>query len=153
MFKGGDPTVPANYRPITLTSVVGKVLERLVKEQMEAFLCRCNRWCSQQHGFTRNRSCVTNLLLAREHWCESVDLSQRLDVVFIDFSKAFDRVPHRRLLVKLEGLGIREPLLGWIKAFITDRSNRVEVNGALSSTVVAASSLPQGFVLGPFLLQ
>ena len=96
---------------------------------------------------------MTNLLLAREHWCESVDLGQRLDVVFIDFSKAFDRVPHRRLHVKLEGLRIREPLLGSIRVFITERPNRVMGNGALSSSVIAASCVPQGSVLGPFLFK
>ena len=98
IFKGGDIQNPQNYRPVCLTSVVCKVMERHLKNAIQTYLDTCHAVTTHQHGFVKSRSCVTNLLTARENWVSLADSGQPLDVIYIDFSKAFDNVPHRRLL-------------------------------------------------------
>ena len=153
MAKKITPKTAEDYRPITLTSVVCKVMEKVVKQQLEQFLLQTSQLNPAQHGFTKGKSCTTNLLLAREHWAQAVDSGKSIDVIYIDFSKAFDRVPHKRLLTKLNALGIREKLLKWIESFISGRSNQVNVNGSLSYSFQAESGVPQGSVLGPLLFK
>ena len=153
MFKGGRSCSPANYRPVTLTSVVGKIMERVIKEQLEIFLLRSGQEGSKQHGFTTKRSCISNLLTAREHWSWHLDSGSPVDVIFIDFSKAFDRVAHRRLIGKLTAMGIGGMVIDWIQDFLRDRTNQVEVNGVKALPTTPISGVPQGSVLGPFLFK
>ena len=153
IFKGGARHSAANYRPITLTSVLCKCFERLLKKAIQGHFERLSLISPSQHGFQKNRSCVTNLLVARESWVNLLDEGAYLDVVFIDFSKAFDKVPHRRLTMKLEGYGIRGKLLAWITDFLTDRSFSVKVNDAFSNVATCMSGVPQGSVLGPELFK
>ena len=94
---------------------------------------------------------MTNLLLSIEDWTEAIELGTDIDVIYTDFSKAFDSVPHKRLLVKLESIGIEGQVLDWIKSFLTGRRHRVYVDGELSGWVNAKSGIPQGSVLGPTL--
>ena len=153
MYKGGSPHAPSNYRPISLTCVLGKCLERIVKSAIQCHLDKLNLLSSAQHGFQKGRSCVTNLLLARESWAASIDRGLHLDVIFVDFSKAFDKVPHPRLLLKLQSYGVCGQVLTWIAEFLKDRYIQVKVNDAASHPVLTTSGVPQGSVLGPELFK
>lgn len=151
IFKKGDKLKAENYRPISLTSVVVKVLERVISKQVLQFALRESIIPPQQHGFVPGRSIITNLLTCLNDWTKSLDAGIPMDVVYLDFAKAFDRVPRRRLLHKLEHFGIRGSLLKFIDAFLTDRSFSVRVGNMSSSMKSVLSGVPQGSVLGPLL--
>lgn len=151
IFKKGDKLDPSNYRPISILSSVSKVLERIVCDCLLQFCSEMRLIPDSQHGFRPNRSTTTNLLSSIGDWTRALDSGSPVDVIYLDFSKAFDRVPHRRLLAKLEHLGMRGGLLGWIKAFLTNRRYRVRVGDAYSEEGIVTSGVPQGSVLGPIL--
>jgi hypothetical protein len=113
---------------------------------------RANQVLSEeQHGFTEKKSCVTNLLEALESWTTAVDEGNNVDIIFLDYSKAFDTVPHRRLLDKLKSYGIRGPIHGWIQDFLSERTQRVRIKSTNSLSQPVHSGVPQGSVLGPLL--
>ena len=118
------------------------MIEHLVKNGLIA---------DEQHGFVPNRNCMTNLLTAIEDWSSFFFYVNSMYVIYTDFSKAFDSVPHARLITKLEAIGIRGDLLGWIKSFLTNRKQRVIVDGEKSKWSDVKSGIPQGSVLGPLL--
>ncbi len=117
VHKKGSKHVPSNYRPINLTSVVVKTFERIIHNELSAFLSENNLLSPSQHGFRPNHSCQTQLLEATKDWFTTLHNKARVHIIFLDFSKAFDTVPHERLLIKLDNLGIRGQLLNWIKAY------------------------------------
>ena len=126
IFKKGDRSQSGNYRPVSLTSVVCKMMESIIKDTMVEFLDRHSLIKDSQHGFRKSRSCLTNLLEFLEDVTSSVDDGNAVDVVFLDFQKAFDKVPHKRLLLKLEDLGVRGSLLySWIRGWLSERRQRV----------------------------
>ena len=104
-----------------------------------------------QHGFVNKKACVTNLLETMDFLTHSVSLKLAVDALFLDFAKAFDKVPHKRLLQKLEVYGIEGNLLNWVKSFLTNRSQRVLLGDAASNWEYVTSGVPQGSVLGPTL--
>ena len=104
-----------------------------------------------QHGFRARRSCETQLLTLCHELAETIDRTEQMDLVILDFAKAFDRVPHRRLLGKLDHYGIRGSTHQWVTSFLTHRTQRVIVDGATSEKAPVLSEVPQGTVLGPLL--
>ena len=141
----------ANFRPVALTSVVCKVLERIICLSILAFLGAQNLITQQQHGFVRGRSCQTNILLCMERWTDMVDRGKSVDVAYFDYAKAFDKVSHRLLLLKLQAYGIDGKLLAWLAAWLENRKQRVVVVNAKSPWLPVISGMTQGTVLG-FLL-
>ena len=106
LFKKGSINKSENYRPVSLTSVICKLLERLIKDNMVDFLVKHKLLNSSQHGFLKARSCLTNMLCFLEEITKWIDVGSPVDIIYLDFQKAFDKVPHQRLLLKLKAHGI-----------------------------------------------
>lgn len=151
IFKKGCKTNPTNYRPISLTSVPCKIQESIQHDVILAHLIRENLLSRQQHGFLPRKSCVTNLLESYEFMSNSLANGEHVDVIYMDFSKAFDTVPHNRLLNKLQAYGIRGQLLLWIRDWLTTRKQRVVLANNNAEWRDVLSGVPQGSVLGPLL--
>ena len=105
IHKKGDRTDPGNYRPVSLTSQVCKILESIVKEHILEHLASNNILSDKQHGFRVGRSCLTNLLVTMEQWTDYLEDGDAIDVAYLDFRKAFDLVSHRHLLYKMSKYG------------------------------------------------
>ena len=151
IFKKGSRSQCSSYRPISLTCTLCKVLEHLIKDLMLDFLYTHDLLRRSQHGFLPSRSCCSALLSFLEDVSSSIDDNFFVDVIYLDFSKAFDSIPHRRLLLKLQSFGFGGDLLNWLTCFLTDRTQRVQIGGSLSSSLSVTSGVPQGSVLGPLL--
>ena len=151
IFKKGERTEPNNYRPVSLTSQVCKVLETVVREKIVRHMKENRLFSNSQHGFREGRSCLTNLLETLEHWTKILDEGDCIDVAYLDFRKAFDLVSHKHLLYKMSKYGISGQVLEWVKAFLRDRSQRVVIRGSASEACSVTSGVPQGSVLGPVL--
>ena len=151
VYKGGSRSVATNYRPISLTSQLCKVFETIVRNQVIEFLESNVLIRNSQHGFRKGSSCLTNLLLFLDKVLHSIDDGFSVDVVFLDLAKAFDKVPHKRLLEKLRKHGIGGKLLNVIGNWLSNRKQRVCIKGRWSSWMSVWSGVPQGSVLGPLL--
>ena len=132
-YKKGCKEGPGNYRPVSLTSVPGKVMEQIVLREI-TWHVRDN-WGIRpsQHGFTKGRSCLTNLISFYDLVTRLVGEGKAADVVYLDFSKAFDTVSHSILLGKLSACGLYRYTLLWVRNWMEGRAQRVVVNGAASS--------------------
>ena len=142
VFKKGDRSVAANYRPISLTSVCSKVLEHIIHSQIMKHLDTHQILTDQQHGFRKKRSCESQLILTVQDLASAMEENEQIDAILLDFSKAFDKVSHQRLAIKLHHYGIRGHLLEWIKSFLTNRCQRVMVEGQTSTPVPVTSRVP-----------
>jgi hypothetical protein len=151
VFKKGSRNLPENYRPVSLICVCCKILEHVISSHIRQHLDDHNILTSLQHGFRKKISCETQLLVTLQDLLYYRDKNIQVDVAVLDFSKAFDTVPHRRLLGKLSHYGIKGEILHWIEAFLTGREQRVVVDGHRSTPAEVLSGVPQGTVLGPLL--
>ena len=151
IHKGGDRSLVTNYRPVSLTSVVCKQMEHAIATYLRQ-VWGANDWLYEgQHGFRPGYSCESQVITVCQDIADTIDNGDRMDAIIVDFSKAFDLVPHGRLLVKIANSGVEVRVVEWIKQFLTGRTQRVRVGGVLSDEVRVSSGVPQGSVLGPLL--
>ena len=151
IFKKGSKGSVSNYRPISLTSAICKILESLIKEMIVEHLTRHQLLNKSQHGFMNGRSCSTNLLEFLETIILNMDNGVATDIVYLDFDKAFDKVPIKKLLMKVKSLNVDGKILAWISAWLDNRKQRVVISGKYSDWTEVVSGVPQGSVLGPLL--
>ena len=151
LFKKGDKHLCANYRPVSLTVILCKIMESFIRDEIMKHMEEKNIFSMQQHGFRQKHSCVTQLLEVVEEWSETLECGGNVDCIYLDFAKAFDTVPHQRLLAKMEAYGITGLILKWTESFLLNRQQQVRVGSSCSDWVDVKSGIPQGSVLGPVL--
>ena len=149
LHKKGPKKYCKNYRPVSLTSLVCKVCEMIVREQIVQFWINNNIFNPEQFGFLKGKSCLSQLLSSFHDWARERNKGFTTDVIYLDLSKAFDSVPHERLLLKLRAYGIHDLLLSWFRSFLTNRYQRVVLRGHYSFWTPVSSGVPQATVLGP----
>ena len=149
IFKKGSKADPGNYRPVSLTSIPCRVMESCIRDGIVDHLERNKLIRSSQHGFMRKKSCTTNLLEFMERVTREVDQGNAMDLIYLDFSKAFDKVPHKRLLEKIRAHSISGKVLQWIRKWMEGRTQRTVLNGEHSEWKAVMSRVPQGSVLRP----
>ena len=147
--KSSLTTDPAKYRPVSLLSILSKLLEKHIQSVILEHLEVHSPISEHQWGFVKGRSTTGTLLSATHSWQEALESGVDVCAVFLDLKKAFDKVPHSLLLQKLESLNINLHLLNWIQDYLCNRSQYVVVNGESSTSAPVESGVPQGSVLGP----
>lgn len=151
IHKGGSRGVPANYRPVSLTSHIIKIFERILGKFLIKYLEDNKHLNERQHGFRKSRSCLSQLLQHYHLILKSLEAGRDVDVVYLDFAKAFDKVDLGILIQKLHTLGVRDRVLRWISNFLINRRQKVTIRGYVSRSEEVVSGVPQGTVLGPLL--
>jgi hypothetical protein len=151
IFKKGDKSKPSNYRPVSLTSIYCKTLEHIIFSHLMKFFESQNILSDKQHDFRRKGSCESQLILTIQDLAAGLNSKSQIDAILLDFSKAFDKVPHERLAAKLHHYGVRGNTLSWIKSFLANRDQQVILDGAKSNSAPVSSGVPQGTLLGPML--
>ena len=151
VYKKGPKSKAENYRPISLTCICCKVLEHIITSNIMSHLDKNNILFHNQHGFRSRVSCETQLIQFTQDLYDTLNQGGQTDVIVMDFSKAFDKVDHQRLLLKLLRLGINGRVVTWIQSFLSNRSQSVVLDGEHSDSCPVLSGAPQGSVLGPCL--
>ena len=151
IYKKDDKSLPSNYRPISLLSQSAKVMERCVHKYLYNYVISNHILTPLQSGFVHGDSTTYQLLHTYHQFCEAVDNGKEVRAVFCDISKAFDRVWHKGLLHKLRGIGCSEKILLWFSSYLSDRRQRVVLNGIFSDWMAVFAGVPQGSILGPLL--
>jgi len=151
IYKKGAKQDPANYRPISLTCIACKIMEHIIASNIMRHGNQHNILYDLQHGFREKRSCETQLIEFSADLFNNMQDGKQTDVLILDFSKAFDKVGHKRLIQKLEHYGISGKTNRWIESFLSSRTQTVVLDGARSYEGEVASGVPQGSVLGPCL--
>ena len=151
IFKKGDKSSPGNYRPVSLTSVPCKIFESFLRDALNQHLCNNSLLSEKQYGFTAGRSCIPQLLTTVRDWMEKLDNGESVDAIYLDLKKAFDTVPHKRLISKLSNYNVKGKVLELVKDFLSSRTQYVAINNSKSRTAQVTSGVPQGSVLGPTL--
>ena len=150
VHKKGDEADIENYRPISLTSLVMKVMEKIVRDELYS---KCKDLINdKQYGFLPNKSCTTQMINTLDDIAYSLNSQSDVDIIYFDFAKAFDSVCHDKILEKLKTqFNIDGMMLNFIKAYLKDHEQKVVINGKFSNTLQVRSGVPQGSILGPLL--
>ena len=147
--KKGLRCEPGNYRPVSLTSQIGRIFERIIRDHLVKFLEDNDLLKDSQHGFRSKRSCLTNLLELLDLVSNYVDQGIPVNVIY--FQKAFDKVSHTKLIVKMKRYGVSSEIVRWVGNWLTGRRQRVLIEGVVSGWEIVRNGVPQGSVLGPVL--
>ena len=140
-----------NYRPVSLTSIVSKVCEKIVCRNLVTFWISRNVFTSDQFGYMKRKFCLSQLLHVFDDWARERNKGKTTDGIFLDLPKTFDSVSHVRLITKIKAYGIQGPLLSWLNSFLINRNQRVIVRGTYSKWTKVTSGVSQGTVLGPIM--
>ena len=151
LFKGGDPSIAKNHRPVSLMSIVSKLLEQVIHDQLTQYLCRHDLFPPTQFGYRSHHSTCDALVLAVEGICQAQTKKYFTGIAFVDMSKAFDKVKHQTLIQDLFEVGIGGTVLQWLADYLSDGTQYVKVGQVQSSPYTSFSGVPQGSVLGPLL--
>lgn len=147
----GSKTDPSNYRPISILPLVARTFEKLICTQLASYCTYTNVIPPNQHGFRKSGSCETALIAATDHWLQCVDQGEIVATLLIDLSKAFDTIPHQRLLCKLRDIGFNTNALHWFKSYLANRKQRVISMEGYTKFVEVNRGVPQGSGLSPLL--
>jgi len=154
IHKSGDRTDASNYRPVSLLPIVSKLVEKVVHRQLMAFIednSELHLLPPEQFAYRKMHSCEDLLTLATSRWMTSIDEGEQCGIVFVDMSKAFDRVNHQTLINELHAMGLRGSVLNWFMTYLRGRQQSVKIGSAQGPVTPCTRGVPQGSVLGPLL--
>ena len=148
VFKKGEKHDLCDYKPASVTAVLFEIMEHIIYNNIMHHLEDNDILFANQHGFRKNHSCESQLILTVEDLAKNLDHGDQMDMIILDFSE----VPHQRLISKLQFYGIQGSTLTWIKSWLTSRSQSVVIDGECSKSVDVTLGVPQGTLLGPLII-